>query len=92
VGRFLPFFFLYLLASVSSVFGCEGCKEPVSVAGASGVDGISTGFSASVLFMLGTVATVVGGLLWMIVRHCKQLETGHQLASLRARFQTNSLS
>ena len=64
-----------LLANLPMAFACEGCKEPSSVAGASGVNGVSLGFSVSVMFMLGMVATLVGGLLWMIVRACKELDS-----------------
>jgi hypothetical protein len=63
-----------LLANLPMAFACEGCKEPSSVAGASGVNGVSLGFSVSVMFMLGMVATLVGGMLYMIVRACKQLD------------------
>jgi hypothetical protein len=63
-----------LLANLPMAFACEGCKEPSSVAGASGVNGTSLGFSVSVLFMLGTIATLVGGMLCMIVQTCKQLD------------------
>lgn len=65
---------MLLLTNLPAVFACEGCKEPSSVAGASGVNGVSLGFSVSVMFMLGMVATLVGGMLCMIVRTCKQLD------------------
>ncbi len=83
MGRLLPFSLLYFLSSVSSVIACEGCKEPSSVNGASGIDGISTGFSVSVLFMLAMVASILGGLLWMIVRYCKALDSAHRVAALQ---------
>lgn len=63
-----------LLANLPVAFACEGCKEPSSVTGASGVNGVSLGFSVSVLFMLGMVATLIGGMVCMIVRACKQLD------------------
>ena len=74
--------FLFL-SYIPAVFACEGCKEPSSVTGASGVDGISAGFSWSVTFMLGAVGSVLGGLVWMVVRTCKQLSAEQEVASMR---------
>jgi len=74
--------FLFL-SYIPAVFACEGCKEPSSVTGASGVDGISAGFSWSVIFMLGAVGSVLGGLVWMVVRSCKQLSAEQEVASMR---------
>ena len=74
--------FLFL-SYIPAVFACEGCKEPSSVTGASGVDGISAGFSWSVIFMLGAVGSVLGGLVWMVVRTCKQLSAEQEVASMR---------
>jgi len=70
------------LSYIPAVFACEGCKEPSSVTGASGVDGISAGFSWSVIFMLGAVGSVLGGLVWMVIRSCKQLSAEQEVASL----------
>jgi hypothetical protein len=72
-----------VLSYIPAVFACEGCKEPSSVTGASGVDGISAGFSWSVIFMLGAVGSVLGGLVWMMVRSCKQLSAEQEGVSLR---------
>ena len=74
--------FLFL-SYIPAVFACEGCKEPSSVTGASGVDGISAGFSWSVIFMLGAVGSLLGGLVWMVVRSCKQLSAEQEVASMR---------
>jgi len=74
--------FLFL-SYIPAVFACEGCKEPSSVTGASGVDGISAGFSWSVIFMLGAVGSVLGGLVWMVIRSCKQLSAEQEVASMR---------
>jgi hypothetical protein len=76
--RILLGFFALLLASVPSALACEGCKEPTSVAGNGGVDGISAGFSGSVVFMLVVLGSLIGGFIWMIVRSCKQLESAHR--------------
>lgn len=70
--------FTLLLTAVPSALACEGCKEPTSVAGSGGVDGISAGFSGSVLFMLAVLSSLIGGFIWMIVRSCKQLESAHR--------------
>jgi hypothetical protein len=67
-----------LLAAMPSALACEGCKEPTSVNGGGGVDGISAGFSASVLFMLMVVGSLIAGFIWMIVRSCRQLESAHR--------------
>jgi hypothetical protein len=67
-----------LLTGVPSVLACEGCKEPTSVAGNGGVDGISAGFSGGVLFMLVMVGSLIGGFIWMIVRSCRQLASAHR--------------
>jgi hypothetical protein len=64
-----------LLANLPAAFACPGCKEPSSVAGDAGVSGISLGFSVSVLFMLGMIGTILGGMLCMIVRTCKHLDS-----------------
>ena len=62
-----------LMSYLPSVLACEGCKEPSNVAGASGVGGISASFSWSVIFMLGMVAFLLTGMLFMIIRSCKEL-------------------
>jgi hypothetical protein len=70
-----------LLAAIPSALACEGCKEPTNVAGSGGVDGISAGFSASVIFMLAIIGSLIGGFIWMIARSCKQLESAHREAA-----------
>jgi hypothetical protein len=70
-----------VLANAPSAMACEGCKEPSSVAGNGGVDGISFGFSASVIFMLVMVFGILGGLFWMAARSCRQLEAVHRAAA-----------
>ena len=62
-----------LMNYLPSILACEGCKEPSNVAGGSGVGGISASFSWSVIFMLGMVAFLLTGMLFMIIRSCKQL-------------------
>jgi hypothetical protein len=73
-----------VLANAPAVMACEGCKEPSSVAGNGGVDGISLGFSASVLFMLIMVGSILGGLTWMIARSCRELDAAHRSASAQS--------
>ena len=70
-----------VLANAPAVMACEGCKEPSSVAGNGGVDGISFGFSASVIFMLVMVFGILGGFFWMAARSCRQLEAVHRAAA-----------
>ena len=70
-----------VLANAPAVMACEGCKEPSSVAGNGGVDGISFGFSASVIFMLVMVGGILGGFSWMAARSCRQLEAAHRAAA-----------
>ena len=70
-----------VLANAPAVMACEGCKEPSSVAGNGGVDGISFGFSASVIFMLVMVFGILGGFFWMAARSCRQLEAAHRAAA-----------
>jgi hypothetical protein len=62
-----------LMSYIPSLLACEGCKEPSNVAGDSGVGGISASFSWSVIFMLGVVAFLLTGMLFMIIRSCKEL-------------------
>jgi hypothetical protein len=62
-----------LMSYIPSLLACEGCKEPSNVAGDSGVGGISASFSWSVIFMLGMVAFLLTGMLFMIIRSCKEL-------------------
>jgi hypothetical protein len=75
---------LFLMNFVPSLMACPGCKEPSNVAGASGVSGISAGFSWSVLFMLFSVATIMGGMILMIVRSCRRIEASREFVSVRA--------
>src|ERR1700747_16706 len=71
--RFLSLFGALLIGYLPSLMACEGCKEPSNVAGDSGVGGISASFSWSVIFMLGMVAFLLTGMLFMIIRSCKEL-------------------
>ncbi|HEY0792511.1 MAG TPA: hypothetical protein VGD78_15715 [Chthoniobacterales bacterium] len=64
----------FVLANLPVAYACPGCKEPSNVAGASGVNGISLGFSLSVVFMLGMIGSLLGGMLYMIVKTCRQLD------------------
>ena len=66
-----------LMNYLPSVLACEGCKEPSSVAGDSGVGGIGASFSWSVIFMIGMLSVLLTGMLFMIVRSCKQLAAQH---------------
>ena len=78
--RFVSLLSLLWMNVVPSLLACPGCKEPSNVAGASGISGISAGFSWSVLFMLFSVASVVGGMIFMIVRSCRKLEASREIA------------
>jgi hypothetical protein len=78
--RFVSLLSLLWMNFATSLMACPGCKEPSNVAGASGVNGISAGFSWSVLFMLFSVASVTGGLIFMIVRSCKQIQAQRQVS------------
>jgi hypothetical protein len=80
--RFVSLLSLLWMNFAPSLIACPGCKEPSNVAGASGVNGISAGFSWSVLFMLFSVASVMGGLIFMIVRSCKQIEARRQISAV----------
>ena len=66
------------LSHLPSLVACEGCKAPSNVTGASGVAGIGASFSWSVLFMLGMLAFVMGGMILMMVRACRQLAERRQ--------------
>jgi hypothetical protein len=72
-----------VLANAPAVMACEGCKEPSSVAGNGGVDGISLGFSASVIFMLVMVGSILGGFAWMMAKSCRQLDAAHRAAAMQ---------
>ena len=72
---------LACLSSAASLLACEGCKEPSSVAGSGGVTGIGAGFSGSVLFMLAMLAGILGGMIWMIVQSCRQLQPSQAVVS-----------
>jgi hypothetical protein len=65
------------LSHLPSLVACEGCKAPSNVTGTSGVAGIGASFSWSVLFMLGMLAFVMGGIVLMMVRSCRQLADRH---------------
>jgi hypothetical protein len=82
--RLLSLVSALFLAGVPSLFACPGCKEPSNVAGDGGVSGISAGFSLSVLFMIGFVAFLLTGMIFMIVRSCKQLDAKHRMVSAQS--------
>jgi hypothetical protein len=67
-----------LMNYVPSLVACEGCKEPSNVTGASGVSGIGASFSWSVLFMIGMLAFLLSGMVFMMVRSCRQLAAQRQ--------------
>ena len=67
-----------LMNYVPSLVACEGCKEPANVIGASGVAGIGASFSWSVLFMIGMLAFLMSGMVFMMIRSCRQLAAQHQ--------------
>ena len=66
-----------------SLMACPGCKEPANVAGASDLSGINAGFSWSVLFMLCSVASIMGGLIFMMVRSCRHIEARQEVSGQR---------
>jgi hypothetical protein len=84
MARYLALCSLFLMSFVPSLLACEGCKEPSSVAGSSGVNGIGAGFSWSVIFMIGMISLLVGGMIVMMVRACKQLEAQHSAAAVQS--------
>jgi hypothetical protein len=73
-----------LLSYVPSLFACEGCKEPSNVTGASGVGGIGASFSWSVLFMIGMLALLISGMVFMMIRSCRQLAAQHQRVAVES--------
>jgi hypothetical protein len=79
--RFLSLLGASLMSYAPSLLACEGCKEPSNVAGDGGVAGISASFSWSVIFMLGMLAFLLTGMLFMIIRSCKQLAEQHNQVS-----------
>jgi len=70
---------LALLASGAILLGpslaqaCPGCIESVKVAGGHPNE-VLAGFSLSVLFMLGSVLAVVGGLTSLVVKAAREVE------------------
>jgi hypothetical protein len=80
--RFLSLLGALVMSYLPSLIACEGCKEPSNVAGDSGVGGISASFSWSVVFMLGMLAFLMGAMLLMMIRSCRQLaEQRHRVAA-----------
>jgi hypothetical protein len=73
MSRLLSLTAVAFFVNLPSLLACEGCKEPSSVAGQSGVAGISASFSWSVLFMLGVVTVLLTGMVLMMIRSCKEL-------------------
>ena len=84
--RFLSLLGASLVSYAPSLLACEGCKEPSNVAGDAGVAGISASFSWSVVFMLGMLAFLLTGMLFMIMRSCKQLAEQQNQVSKAPRF------
>src|SRR5260221_10506283 len=70
-----------VLANAPAVMACEGCKEPSSVAGNGGVDGISFGFSASVIFILVMVGGIFCGFFLLASRCCCPMEVAYRAAA-----------
>jgi hypothetical protein len=71
--RFVSLLCAWLMSCAPSLMACELCKEPSNVAGDSGVAGIGASFSWSVVFMLGMLAFLISGMVFMMVRSCKKL-------------------
>ena len=90
--RFLSLLGASLVSYAPSLLACEGCKEPSNVAGDAGVAGISASFSWSVVFMLGMLAFLLSGMLFMIMRSCKQLAEQQNQVSKASRFASSSSS
>ena len=88
--RYLSLLGVLLISYAPSVLACEGCKEPSNVAGDAGVGGISASFSWSVVFMLGMLAFLLTGMLFMIVRSCKQLAERQNQVNNASRFASSS--
>jgi hypothetical protein len=88
--RFLSLLGALSMSYLPSLMACEGCKEPSSVAGESGVGGISASFSWSVVFMLGMLAFLLTGMVLMMIRCCKQLAEQQHRVSEASRFASSS--
>ena len=73
-----------LMSYVPSLVACEGCKEPSNVIGASGVGGIGASFSWSVLFMIGMLASLMSGMVLMMIRSCRQLAAQRQRVAMES--------
>jgi hypothetical protein len=73
------------MSYLPSLLACEGCKEPADVTGASGAGGIGTSFSLSVLFMIGVSASLMSGMVVMMVRSCRQLAAQRQRMAVESR-------
>jgi hypothetical protein len=89
--RFVPVLGALLMINLPSLIACEGCKEPSNVAGDSGVAGISASFSWSVVFMLGMLAFLIGGMVLMMVRSCQQLADQQEQAEFGVQRSTFSV-
>jgi hypothetical protein len=76
--RFVSMLCAWLMSYAPSLMACELCKEPSNVAGDSGVAGIGASFSWSVVFMLGMLAFLIGGMVLMMIRSCKKLAEQQQ--------------
>src|SRR5260370_25333603 len=76
--RLLSLLAALLMNYAPSLVACEGCKEPSSVTGASGVGGIGASFSWSVFFMIGMLAFLMSGMVLMMIRFCWQLAAQRQ--------------
>jgi hypothetical protein len=82
--RLLWLLIAVLLSYVPSLVACEGCKEPSNVTGASGVGGIGASFSWSVLFMIGMLTFLMSGMVFMMIRSCRQLAAQHQRIAIES--------
>src|ERR1700692_2319218 len=83
--RFLSLFGALLIGYLPSLMACEGCKEPSSVAGQSGVGGISASFSWSVVFMLGMLAFLLTGRVSRMIGAAKDLPAKPKKESIAPR-------
>jgi hypothetical protein len=83
--RLLPLLSALLISYAPNLLACEGCREAADVTGASGAGGIGASFSWSVLFMIGMSASLMSGMVIMMIRSCKQLAAQRRHLAVESR-------
>ncbi len=75
--------FLFCSLAAPFLLACPFCSDNIS-RGNNGFTGISVGIVISIFFLLGMVGSLVGFVIWLIIKEGKKSDQRHALAAQRA--------